>query len=163
MWWICNTGGEVMRWLQTDAGLRELLCDEALKLYAGEIRPSVEDDMVNMFPIACQFVALSVRSFGRVFKCLLWEHILCAELAVVQNRDCLDSFFFLARWKMPSFSSIYVSLIIIPWMTAFSSVWMMVTQAQAICGISELLWLRAACRIRSYLSSGRVHCPNEFL
>lgn len=72
MWQICNTIGEVMRRLQTDAALRELLCDKALKLRAGEIRPLGERQHgEHMFPLFFQCVALSVYSFRRVFKCLL--------------------------------------------------------------------------------------------
>lgn len=48
MWQIYNTAAEVMRWLQPDAALGELLCDKELKLHAGEIRPLVEHDMENI-------------------------------------------------------------------------------------------------------------------
>lgn len=139
MWQICNAIGEVMRWLQTDAALGELLCDKALKLHAGEIRPlSGGWHREHMFPLFFQFVALSVHSFRRVFKCLLWEHILCVALAVVLSRDpARVPFSFWHTEKRHQFSSICAWLFIAPWMTAFSNIWVMVTQAKAICGISE--------------------------
>lgn len=80
-------------WWQRAAALGELLCDGALKMDVGEISPCVEENMGNMSPLLFQFVALSVHSFRRVFRCLLWG-------CWTEQRPCPDTFSFLACLKL---------------------------------------------------------------
>lgn len=148
MWQICNTAGQVIRWLQTDAVLRELLCDKALKLHAGEIRPSVEDDMEKVgSPSSSIFLhCLSIALEG----CLnAWSEDTFFVLdSLLYRAETLPRYLFLSGTLKNTTSSspfMFDSSSFHGWQLSPAFEWWS-HRPRPFVGFQKQLWLRVACR-----------------
>lgn len=137
----CSCGAAV--WYSTKAGCRrnQAMCGGK----HGE----------HVSPISFQFVALSVHNFRRVFKCLLWGHILCVGVAVEQNRDPALSGMFKDLTSSPPFRSGCPSPC--GWQLSLALEWWS-CRPRPFVGLQKQLGVRVACGITSHLHPGRVHC-----
>lgn len=164
MWQIYNTTAEVMRWLQPDAALGELLCDKELKLHAGEIRPSVEHDMENICsPSSSCLLPCLCTALGGCFSACS-EFTFCMLDWLSYRSEALPRYLFISGMLKNTRSSpllTFDSSSLHGWQLSPPFEWRS-DRPRPLAGFWEQLRLRAARRIVSHLSSGRVHCLNEF-
>lgn len=154
----------MMRWLQPDAALGELLCDKELKLHAGEIRLSVEDDMEDLGSLSssCLLHCLCAALGGCLSACS--EVSFCMLDWLSYRSEILPRYLFISGVLKNTRSSppfTFDSSSLHGWQLSPPFEWWS-DRPRPFVGFWEQLWLRAACRIVSHRYSGRVRCLNEF-